>query len=118
MIELLTIVDPTGTFEVGEELKTLQIPFRTSMYAMKMYKLETGKSVKDITGEDYEEIEILLYYSIEAAYKIMNKEMPFTKKQVIEFADQVYLQFFEKIPEFFSTKKTPATIAKKTTTKK
>lgn len=85
-----------------------KLPVRLSYYAIKMFQLETGKSLEHI---EFQEFEILLYYALQKGFQKTKKQfgftndqgefIQFTKENIGDVADEVFTDFVKMIPEFF-----------------
>lgn len=107
-LNYLTMIKYLNTTSFGN------LPLRVSYYALKMFKVETGKdfmlSKTDSSALEMADFETLLFYSLEKGHKMMNrsfsftrdgKEIPFTKEIMEDVLDEVLFDFINIIPEFF-----------------
>jgi hypothetical protein len=82
--------------------KGQDIPIRVSYYALKMLKEKLGKSLMDITDDDFDAWEVLLFYSLESGYRGIDKPFPYKEqKDIMDVADEVFFDFMEILPQFF-----------------
>ncbi len=78
------------------------IPIRVSYYALKMLKEKLGKSLTDITDDDFDAWELLLFYSMESGYRGIEQPFPYEEpKDILNIIDEVFFEFMELLPQFF-----------------
>ncbi len=103
------------------EYKGAKLPVRTSYYALKMFKEETGRTLEEAyaskEGLTFEDYECLLYYSLKKGANEADQPFTIEKDQVEDIMDKVFFEFVTMIPDFFpgAGGKTPKKVkAKKT----
>lgn len=84
-----------------------QIPVSVGYYALKRFKLETGRSFTDIQDDDLEDLGVLFWYALEAGYKHEGKENPFKREDLDLIFDTVMMEFNSRLADFFQTSPTP-----------
>ena len=81
--------------------KEEQIPVSVGYYALKRFKLETGRSFVDIDDDDLEDLGILFWHSLEAGYKHENRENPHSRENLDLIFDEVMIDFNSRLGDFF-----------------
>jgi len=81
-----------------------EYPVRVGYYAMRKFKESTGKTMDQITEQDIEAYEDILFYALEQGHKKTGKTMPFKREDMIDILDECFFEFMEIIPEFFPDK--------------
>ncbi len=79
-----------------------KIPLRISHLALKMVKEETGRSISSMTDDDYESYEILFFYAIQSGYNARKETNPISREEASNILDEVFFEFLNLIPEFFT----------------
>jgi len=105
MIKFITFADPKSVTKAKPEGTKKKYPVRVSYYALKMLKedLGHGLSITD-DGTDYEAYETLLFYALKKGHQKVTPEVefPFKKEDMEDIMDEVYFEFMQIVPEFFS----------------
>lgn len=96
-----------------------KLPVRIQFYALMKFKAETGKSFDDMQAiakkknnkiaiealglDEFEIMEILLFYSLESGHKAItpDEEFPFTRSQAFDILEECFMEFVELFPKFF-----------------
>lgn len=91
-----------------------EIPLSVGYYALKRYKMDTGREFTDI-DDDIETLEVLFWYALEAGYKHEQKDNPFKREDAEIILDSVMMDFVARIPDFFP--QSPTEISVQETTK-
>lgn len=94
------------------EYKGEKVPYSIGYYALKRFKKETGTNFEDTPEDDYESLEIIAWYAIEAGAKEEEIENPMVREDMELFLNGCMMEFMESIPDFFltpSTQKKPPT---------
>lgn len=81
--------------------KEKKYPIRVSYRTLKGVKADTGKDLEDIGSLELHEYESLLYHSLAAGAKVVDKEPPFTKEDMEDVLDECMMEFVGLIPTFF-----------------
>jgi len=76
-------------------------PIKIGYYVLKMLKVDTGKSLEDAGGDNFEIYETLLFYALKQGAKLQGEEFTFTKEQMEDVLDECFFEFVELIPTFF-----------------
>jgi catalase len=83
-------------------IKGKEYPVRVSYIVLKRVKEDTGKALEQVTGNDFEVYESLLYYALQQGAKAADKADPgFEKKDMEEMLDACFFEFVKIIPDFF-----------------
>ena len=87
------------------EYNKKKIPYRVKYLALKAWKDETGKSLKDIDDllENIELLEPLFWHSVVSGYRILGKENPYKRKdeEFILILDECWIKFASGMKDFF-----------------
>lgn len=111
MILFITFTDPNSISEKKPKGVQKQFPIRVSYYALKMLKEKLGRGLTlTDDGTDYEAYETLLFYSLKKGHDktYPGKDFPFKEEQMEDIMDEVYTEFMQIIPKFFSDKEIEA----------
>lgn len=81
--------------------KETEIPVSVGYYALKRYKMDTGKEFTELESDDLETLEILFWYALEAGYKQEGENNPFKREEAELILDAVLMDFVARIPDFF-----------------
>lgn len=81
-----------------------KLPVRVSYYALKMLKEKTNKSLDGKVDLTFDEMEILLFHSLEQGHRVTNTPFTFKQEDMTQVMDVVWMDFMKVIPEFFSKK--------------
>lgn len=84
-----------------------EIPVSVGYYALKRFKLETGRSFTEIEDDDLEDLGILFWHSLEAGYKHTERENPFNREDLDLIFDEVMMEFNSRLADFFQASPTP-----------
>jgi len=76
-------------------------PVRVGYYALKHFQEETGKTISQLSQDDLQDYESLLFYSLKQGHKKENKPFNFKKEQMEDVLDECFFEFMELIPDFF-----------------
>jgi hypothetical protein len=98
--------------------KETEIPVSVGYYALKRYKMDTGKEFTELESDDLETLEVLFWYALEAGYKQEGKENPFKREDAELILDAVLMEFVARIPDFFLQSPTIPSLTKGTETGK
>lgn len=89
--------------------KETEIPLSVGYYALKRYKMDTGREFTDV-DDDIETLEVLFWYALEAGYKHEQKENPFKREDAEIILDSVMMEFVARIPDFFPQSPTETSV--------
>ena len=86
-----------------------KLPVKVSFAALKNFQKESNKNMMDVDSElTFEDIEILFFHSYVAgckASKNIGFSVKYSREDMEEILDEIYMDFVKVMPKFFAKKK-------------